>query len=39
GVFVLINTLFTQTLLASIGIIITLLGIPIYYYTKRKEAK
>lgn len=36
GVFVLINTLFTQTLLAVIGIIITLLGIPIYYYKKRQ---
>ena len=37
GIFVLINTLFTQTLLAMIGIVITLLGIPIYYYTKKKE--
>lgn len=30
GVFVMINTLFTQPVLAIVGIIITLLGIPIY---------
>lgn len=30
GVFVMVNTLFTQPVLAIVGIIITLLGIPIY---------
>ncbi|KOR13109.1 amino acid permease [Staphylococcus carnosus] len=39
GIFVLINTLFTQTLLAVIGIIITLLGIPIYFYKKKQEER
>lgn len=34
GVFVLINTLITQPVLAIIGIIVTLAGIPIYYYKK-----
>ncbi len=36
GVFVLINTLMTQPLLAMIGIGVTLIGIPIYYYKKAK---
>ena len=30
GVFVLINTLFTQPILVLVGVVITLLGIPIY---------
>ncbi|MGX7200882.1 amino acid permease [Enterococcus plantarum] len=30
GLFILITTLFTQTLLASVGIGITLLGVPVY---------
>lgn len=37
GFFILITTIFTQTLLAIIGIIITLLGIPVYYLSKRKN--
>lgn len=32
GVFVMVNTLFTQPVLAIIGIMITLLGVPIYKY-------
>ncbi|EHJ08045.1 APC family permease [Staphylococcus simiae] len=38
GVFVLVNTLFTQPLLACTGIVITLLGVPIYYYKKRQTS-
>ncbi|TDM02479.1 APC family permease [Macrococcus carouselicus] len=37
GLFVLGNTLFTQTALALIGIGITLLGVPIYYYKKKQN--
>lgn len=36
GVFVMLNTLFTQPGLAITGIIITLLGIPVYQYQKKK---
>lgn len=38
GSFVLINTLFTQFILAIIGILITTLGIPVYYYKKKQKA-
>ncbi|WP_318151075.1 amino acid permease C-terminal domain-containing protein, partial [Staphylococcus aureus] len=38
GSFVLINTLFTQFILAIIGILITALGIPVYYYKKKQKA-
>lgn len=34
GIFVLVNTLITQPILAFIGIAITLAGTPIYLYTK-----
>ena len=37
GSFVLINTLFTQFILAVIGILITALGIPVYYYKKKQK--
>lgn len=37
GSFVLINTLFTQFILAIIGILITALGIPVYYYKKKQK--
>lgn len=37
GLFILITTLFTQTLLASIGIGITLLGIPVYLLNKKTK--
>lgn len=37
GLFVMLNTLFTQFGLAITGTIITLLGIPIYLYQKKKE--
>jgi len=35
GAFILITTLFTQTMLASIGIGITLLGIPVYLINQK----
>lgn len=38
GLFILITTLFTQTMLASIGIGITLLGIPVYMLNKKIKA-
>ncbi|WRN68308.1 amino acid permease C-terminal domain-containing protein [Staphylococcus aureus] len=38
GSFVLINTLFTQFILAIIGILITALGIPVYYYKKKQKS-
>ncbi len=38
GVFVIINTLLTQFILALIGILITLTGIPIYYYKNKKTS-
>ncbi|KAA1037596.1 amino acid permease [Macrococcus equipercicus] len=34
GVYVMINTLVTQPVLAIIGIAVTLIGIPVYYYKK-----
>lgn len=37
GGFILINTLFTQTWLAMVGIILTALGIPVYVYMKKKK--
>ena len=36
GTFIVINTLFTQTILALIGLGITLIGLPIYYYLEKK---
>lgn len=39
GLFVLINTLITQTGLALTGICLTLLGIPIYYYQQVQNKK
>lgn len=36
GIFIVVNTLFTQTMLTLIGIGITLLGLPFYYYLKNK---
>ncbi|WP_430597445.1 APC family permease [Enterococcus sp. AZ177] len=35
GLFILITTLFTQTLLASVGIGITLLGVPVYLLNQK----
>jgi basic amino acid/polyamine antiporter, APA family len=37
GVFIVINTLFTQTLLALCGIALTLLGLPIYFVMRNKN--
>ncbi|MDM5190455.1 amino acid permease [Bacillus sp. DX4.1] len=39
GLFIVINTLFTQTLLASCGIGLTLLGLPIYFAMRSKHIK
>ncbi|WP_437436191.1 APC family permease [Latilactobacillus fuchuensis] len=36
GIYIVINTLMTQTVLALIGLGITLAGLPIYYYLERK---
>ncbi|EOH92832.1 amino acid permease [Enterococcus haemoperoxidus ATCC BAA-382] len=38
GLFILITTLFTQTILASIGIGVTLLGVPIYLLNQKSKA-
>jgi APA family basic amino acid/polyamine antiporter len=37
AIFILGMTLFTQTVLAMIGIVVTLLGIPVYYYKNRNK--
>lgn len=37
GLFVLANTLFTQPVLALIGIGITLIGVPIYFYKRNQN--
>ena len=39
AVFILGMTLFTQTALAMIGIVVTLLGIPVYYYKKKQDER
>ncbi|MEG0372195.1 MAG: amino acid permease [Clostridium sp.] len=37
GGYIVINTLFTQTSNAVIGVIITLIGVPVYFYMKKKS--
>lgn len=37
GVYIIVNTLFTNTAYALYGIIITLVGLPVYMYLKRKK--
>ncbi|MDD7795185.1 APC family permease [Clostridium sp. 'White wine YQ'] len=37
GIYILINTLFTDTKNAIFGIVITLIGIPVYIYLKKKS--
>lgn len=37
GVFIVVNTLFTQTMLAIYGIVLTLIGLPIYYFLRKKH--
>lgn len=37
GLFIVINTLFTQFILAAIGIVLTAIGIPFYFYLKKKN--
>ena len=39
GSFIVINTLFTQTLLALCGIGLTALGLPIYYAMRNKHVE
>ncbi|MGX7031543.1 APC family permease [Vagococcus zengguangii] len=36
GLFIVINTLFTQTSLALVGILLTVLGLPVYYFKQKK---
>ena len=37
GAFILISTLIQQFVTTAIGIIITLIGIPVYFYIQRKN--
>ncbi|MBL4931351.1 APC family permease [Clostridium paridis] len=37
GIYILVNTLFTDTKNAIFGIVITLIGIPVYIYLKKKS--
>jgi APA family basic amino acid/polyamine antiporter len=37
GVYIIVNTLFTNTAYALYGIIITLIGLPVYMFLKRKK--
>ena len=37
GLFILINTLFTNTTNAVYGIAVTLVGLPVYIYIKKKN--
>nr|WP_304519346.1 amino acid permease [Clostridium estertheticum] len=37
GLYILISTLLTDTLKALIGIVITLIGLPVYYYIKKQK--
>ena len=37
GVFILISTLIQQFASTAIGIVITLIGIPVYYYMEKKH--
>lgn len=39
GIFILIETLLTQTNLALIGIFLTIIGVPVYYFQQRRLAK
>lgn len=39
GLYIVINTLMTNTKNSVVGIIITLLGLPVYFYVKGKERK
>ena len=39
GIFIVVNTLFTQTGLAFFGLFLTALGIPVYFYQKSKKDK
>lgn len=37
GLYILISTIFSSTTLSLIGIGVTLLGLPVYYYMKKKD--
>ena len=37
GIFILVNTLFTQFITTIVGVFATLIGIPFYYYLKNKH--
>ena len=39
GLYIVVNTLMTNTQNSIIGIVITLLGLPVYFYVKGKEKK
>ncbi|MEJ6348736.1 amino acid permease [Holzapfeliella sp. He02] len=39
GLFIVVSTLITQFELSLIGILVTLIGLPIYFYQKRKNEK
>ena len=39
GLYIVINTLMTNTQNSIMGIVITLLGLPVYFYVKGKEKK
>ncbi|MBM7617435.1 APA family basic amino acid/polyamine antiporter [Weissella uvarum] len=39
GLFIIISTLFTQFTLAMIGLGVTLLGLPVYYFTQRSHKR
>lgn len=37
GMFILVNTLFTQFGITLVGIVATLIGVPVYCYLKKKN--
>ncbi|MCB2298842.1 amino acid permease [Clostridium tagluense] len=39
GLYIIINTMFTQPLNAGLGLVVTAIGLPIYYMRKNKTAK
>jgi APA family basic amino acid/polyamine antiporter len=39
GIFIVVNTLFTQTGLALFGLFLTALGIPVYFYQKAQNSR
>jgi basic amino acid/polyamine antiporter, APA family len=39
GLYIIINTMFTQPMNAGLGLLLTVIGLPIYYFRKSKAAK